>query len=98
MVQKLRAFWAAQQKKKSDLLVEYGWIAIVTLVALQLPIYVGILIYRWDELRGVGLAKTLGILWLSGRGTLLFRLPIALVLTPFVAKLFRRTPRNNPQA
>jgi uncharacterized membrane protein AbrB (regulator of aidB expression) len=89
----IKARWRDLMARRTQLVEEYGMIAVLTLFGLSLPIYGVFFFLSWREggLNGTAsILTTAGMAWATTRATLPLRILGALVLTPFVAKLVRR--------
>jgi hypothetical protein len=93
---RIQAGWRDLAQKRTNLVEEYGFIAVGTLFALSLPIYIAFFWTRMQEgpITTAGdFFKTAGLAWAATRASLPLRIAAALVLTPFVAKILRRRPK-----
>jgi len=97
--ERLKAKWQDLSQRKTNLIEEYGMVAVLTLFALSLPIYVGFFWVKWREgsMNGTSdFLTTAGLAWATTRATLPLRIVAAIALTPFVAKVVRRKPKASP--
>ena len=88
---------AAETKKPTSriqqMLVEYGMVGIVVLLSISALTYVGFAVAFLVGFEVEGAAGTGGLLVAAGAGWLItkpIRIPLAIVLTPFVAAGWRR--------
>ena len=87
---------APLKERLKDLLAEYGRIALITYLVLFALVFIGFLIaisagFETDS----GSAGSLGAAWLATKVTQPIRIGAALLLTPLVAKLVRRSSHRD---
>ena len=99
MWKKFRAWWKNQQSRLKALFERYGWSALGTYAVLKLLAYVGIVYaisagFEFEAAANVETAGLLGAAWIVNKGFEPIRIPLTILLTPFVVNLVQRVRRK----